>query len=122
MTRIEQALNYAQERRGEPKETPIKPQPRADAQHLYVDRKRLSDWERELEQSAPALIELKAGAQEASESLATAENAVQAWSQNWSSTKVSAFSQTAEGKQSRIAYLEQVLTKLQEQARQQQHE
>ena len=67
------------------------------------------------------MIELKAGAQEASESLATAENAVQAWSQNWDAFNERGRepSQTAEVQQSRIAYLEQVLTKLQERLQQQ---
>ena len=45
-----------------------------------------------------------------------ADNAVQQWSQNWDGFNERARepSQTAEVQQSRIAYLEQVLTKLQE--------
>ena len=126
VTRIEQALKYAQERRGELQRDLDQTRSSLEQtrQHLDVDRKRLSDWERELEQSAPALIELEAGAQEASESLAAAENAVQAWSQNWDAFNERARepSQTAEVQQSRIAYLEQVLTKLQERLQQQRTE
>ena len=78
----------------------------------------------ELEQSAPALVELKSVAQQASEALATAEGAVQAWSQNWDGFNERARepSQTAEVQQSRITYLEQVLTKLQERLQQQRAE
>ena len=126
VTRIEQALKYAQERRGELQRDLDQTRNNLEQtrEHLDVDRKRLNDWERELEQSAPALVELKSVAQEASEALATAEGAVQAWSQNWDGFNERARepSQTAEVQQSRITYLEQVLTKLQERLQQQRAE
>ena len=53
VSRIEQALKYAQERRGELQRDLDQTRSNLEQtrQHLYVDRKRLSDWERELEQS-----------------------------------------------------------------------
>ena len=126
VTRIEQALKYAQERRGELQRDLDQTRSSLEQtrQHLDMDRRRLNDWERELEQSAPALVELKAGAQGASESLAAAESAVQAWSQNWDAFNERAREpiQIAEVQQSRIAYVEQVLTKLQERLQQQRTE
>ena len=126
VTRIEQALRYAQERRGELQRDLDQTRNNLEQtrEHLDVDRKRLNDWERELEQSAPALVELKSVAQQASEALATAEGAVQVWSQNWDGFNERARepSQTAEVQQSRITYLEQVLTKLQERLQQQRAE
>ncbi|MED5315040.1 MAG: AAA family ATPase, partial [Pseudomonadota bacterium] len=106
VSRIEQALKYAQERRGELQRD--LDQTRSNLEqtrhHLDVDRKRLNVWERELEQSAPALIQLKADAQGAAESLAAAESAVQTWSQNWDGFNERARepSQSAEVQQSRI--------------------
>ncbi len=126
VSRIEQALKYAQERRGELQRD--LDQTRSNLEqtrhHLDVDRKRLNVWERELEQSAPALIQLKADAQGAAESLAAAESAAQTWSQNWDGFNERARepSQSAEVQQSRIVYLERVITNLKERLHQQRAE
>ena len=126
VSRIEQALKYAQERRGELQRDLDQTRSNLEQtrQHLDVDRKRLNVWERELEQSAPALIQLKADAQGAAESLAAAESAAQSWSQNWDGFNERARepSQTAEVQQSRIAYLEQVIANLKERLHQQRAE
>ena len=71
----------------------------------------------------PALIQLKADAQ-AAESLAAAESAAQTWSQNWDGFNERARepSQSAEVQQSRIVYLERVITNLKERLHQQRAE
>ncbi len=118
VTRVEQALKYAQERRGELRRHLDQTRNNLEQtrDHLDVDRKNLNEWERELEQSAPSLIEFKSVAEEAGEALAAAEAAVQTWSQTWDcfNERAREPSQSAEVQQSRITYLEQVLIKLQE--------
>ena len=91
---------------------------------LDSDRQRLRDWEGELERSKPALTEFRAQARLASEALSAADTAMQQWSQNWDgfNDRAREPSQAAEVQQSRIAYLEQVLTKLQERSQQHQAE
>ena len=81
-----------------------------------MDSRRLGDWKSELERVEPALAQLKTLSREADTGLAAAEAAIQTWSHTWDQFNERARepSQTAEVQQSRIAYLEQVLTKLQE--------
>ena len=126
VTRVEQALRFAQERRGELERDLEQTRSSLEQtrQDLETDRQRLSGWQEELERAEPALTELSASSRLASESLTAADSAVQAWSQNWDGFNERARepSQTAEVQQSRIAYLEQVLTKLQERLQQQQSE
>ena len=126
VTRVEQALRFAQERRGELQRDLEQTRSSLEQtrQDLETDRQRLSGWQEELERSEPALTELSASSRLASEALTAADSAVQAWSQNWDGFNERARepSQTAEVQQSRIAYLEQVLTKLQERLQQQQSE
>jgi chromosome segregation protein len=126
VTRVEQALRFAQERRGELQRDLEQTRSSLEQtrQDLETDRQRLSGWQEELERSEPALTELSASSRLASEALTAADSAVQAWSQNWDGFNERARepSQTAEVQQSRIAYLEQVLSKLQERLQQQQSE
>ena len=117
VTRVEQALRFAQERRGELQRDLDQTRSSLEQtrQHLEGDRQRLQDWQEQLERSEPELTEYRAQARLAAEALTAADNAVQQWSQNWDGFNERARepSQTAEVQQSRIAYLEQVLTKLQ---------
>ena len=126
VTRVEQALRFAQERRGELQRDLEQTRSSLDQtrQLLDSDRQRLLDWEGELERSEPALTEFRAQARLAAEALSTADTAMQQWSQNWDGFNERARepSQAAEVQQSRIAYLEQVLTKLQERSQQHQTE
>ncbi len=126
VTRVEQALRFAQERRGELKRD--LEQTRASLEqtrhHLEADRKQLQEWEAELTRLEPALTEHRSIAAEAARALTEADRAVEQWSQTWDSFNEGAQgpSKTAEVQQSRIAYLEQVLSKLQERRHQLQTE
>ena len=126
VTRVEQALRFAQERRGELQRDLDQTRSSLEQtrQHLEGDRQRLRDWQEQLERSEPELTEYRAQARLAGEALTAADNAVQEWSQNWDGFNERARepSQTAEVQQSRIAYLEQVLTKLQERVQAQKSE
>jgi len=126
VTRVEQALRFAQERRGELQRDLEQTRSSLEQtrQLLDSDRQRLRDWEGELERSEPALTEFRAQARLASEALSAADTAMQQWSQNWDGFNERARepSQAAEVQQSRIAYLEQVLSKLQERSQQHQAE
>jgi chromosome segregation protein len=122
VTRVEQALRFAQERRGELQRD--LDQTRASLEqtrdHLAADRKQLQDWDLELSRLEPALDEQRAKASGAAESLADADRAFAQWSETWDSFNEGAQgpSKTAEVQQSRIAYLEQVLNKLQDRKQQ----
>jgi len=122
VTRVEQALRFAKERRGELQRDLEQTRSSLEQtrQLLDSDRQRLNDWEAELKNSEPALTEFRARARLASEALSAADTAMQQWSQNWDGFNERARepSQAAEVQQSQIAYLEQVLTKLQERAQQ----
>ena len=122
VTRIEQALRYAQERRGELQRDleQTRTNLQQTRQHLEGDQRQLVKWQEELGQAEPALDELKVAASGAAVSLQEAERAVQVWSQGWDefNDRAQGPSQTAEVQQSRIVYLEQVLTKLQERLQQ----
>ena len=126
VTRIEQALRFAQERRGELQRHLDQTRSNLEQtrEHLGVDSRRLGDWQSELERVEPALAQLKKLSQEADTGLTTAEAAIHTWSQMWDQFNERARepSQTAEVQQSRIAYLEQVMTKLQERLHQQKDE
>ena len=125
-TRVEQALRFAQERRGELQRDLAQTRSSLEQtrQLLNSDRQRLRVWEGELERSEPALTEFKAQARLATEALSAADTAMQQWSQNWDGFNERARepSQAAEVQQSRIVYLDQVLTKLQERSQQHQAE
>ena len=126
VTRVEQALRFAQERRGELQRDLEQTRSSLDQtrQLLDSDRQRLLDWEGELQRSEPALTEFRAQALLAAEALSAADTAMQQWSQNWDgfNERAQEPSQAAEVQQSRIAYLEQVLTKFQERSQQLQTE
>ena len=126
VTRVEQALRFAQERRGELQRDLEQTRSSLEQtrQLLDSDRQRLRGWEEELERSEPALTEFRAQARLASEALSAVDTSMQQWSQNWDGFNERARepSQAAEVQQSRIAYLEQVLTKLQERSQQHQAE
>jgi chromosome segregation protein len=118
VTRVEQALRFAQERRGELQRDLEQTRASLDQirEHLVSDQKQLRVWEDELQRSEPAVKEQTAAAEAATSALASAEGAVEVWSESWDAFNERARepSQAAEVQQSRIAYLEQVLKKLQE--------
>ena len=126
VTRVEQALRFAQERRGELQRDLEQTRSSLEQtqQLLDSDRQRLRDWEDELDRSEPAVTGFKAQARLAIEALAAADTAMQQWSQNWDgfNERARGPSQVAEVQRSRIAYLEQVLTTLQERSHEQQAE
>jgi chromosome segregation protein len=126
VTRVEQALRFAQERRGELQRDLEQTRSSLEQtrQLLDSDRQLLHDWEGELERSEPALTEFRAQARLAMEALSAADTAMQQWSHNWDGFNERARepSQEAKVQQSRIAYLEQVLTKFQERLQQHQAE
>ena len=122
VTRVEQALRFAQERRGELKrnleQTRVSLQ--QTQQHLEADRERLKGWEEELSQSEPGVLEHKRVSDELAASLAAAETDLVKWSESWDSfnERAQGPGQVAEVQQSRIAYLEQVLSRLGDRSRQ----
>jgi len=126
VTRIEQALRFAQERRGELKRDLEQTRTSLEQtrQHIEGDQNQLQAWEAELSRLEPALAVQRADATDAARLLSEADRAVEQWSQTWDSFNEAAQvpSKTAEVQQSRITYLEQVLTKLQERRQQLQEE
>ena len=108
VTRIEQALRFAEERRGELKRD--LEQTRASLeqtrQHLEGDRKQLQAWEAELTRLEPALAAQRANATDAARLVSESDRAVEQWSQTWDSFNEGAQvpSKTAEVQQSRISY------------------
>lgn len=122
VTRIEQALRFAQERRGELQRDLEQTRDSLEQTrtHLQTDRKQLEDWEAELLRLEPALAEQRSNAAEAARALSEADRAFEHWSQTWDSFNEGAQgpSKSAEVQQSRIVYLEQVLNKLRERRQQ----
>ncbi len=118
VTRVEQAIRYEQEKRDSL--TQDLDQTRtalSEAQgHLDADGSRLSGWREELAQITPELERLLADAERGTQALAGAEQQMATWQTGWDAFNERAAlpRQTSEVAQSRIAYLEQVLTKLNE--------
>ncbi len=118
VTRVEQALNFARESR-ERVNTELTQTRAALAEtraHLNTDRERLKQWESELAEQSPALERAKAAATESSEQLSAAEQAMNSWQSSWDefNQRAAGPTRTSEVQQSRILYLEQVLSRLQE--------
>jgi chromosome segregation protein len=126
VTRVEQALRFAQDRRGELKRDLEQTRTSLEQtrHHLEADQKQLHEWDSELTRLEPALAEHRSLAAEAARALSEADRAVEQWSQTWDSFNEGAQgpSKIAEVQQSRIVYLEQVLNKLQERRQQLQAE
>jgi len=118
VTRVEQAIRYEQEKRDSL--TQDLDQTRtalSEAQgHLDADSNRLSGWRAELTEITPELERLLAESERGSQALAGAEQSMTSWQTQWEAFNERAAlpRQTSEVAQSRIAYLEQVLTKLNE--------
>ncbi len=126
VTRVEQALRFAQERRGELQRDLDQTRASLDQtrDHLEADRKQLQEWEANLNRLEPALSDHRTHAAEAAKALSEIDRTFEQWSQTWDSFNEGAqiASKAAEVQQSRIVYLEQVLSKLQERRQQLQEE
>lgn len=118
VTRVEQALRFAQERReGVSRDLDQTRAGLAQASgHLQSDQSRLAAWQSELDDLSPALEQSRSQAELAAKALSEHEAAMQAWTTSWDHFNQSAAEprQQSEVQQSRIVYLEQVLRRLQE--------
>jgi len=116
ITRVEQAIQHAEERERQLR-TDIE-QTQTDyaeaEEHLAVDQAKSEGWEAELLEIVPELDLLKGAEEESSSLLLQAEEAMQLWQQDWDQFNQRAAEprQQAEVQQSRIKYLEQVQSRL----------
>ncbi len=118
VTRVEQALRYEQEKRaGIEQELDNTRGSLSEASgHLSADRERLTMWREELVMLEPELQRQQAIADAAGQHLSGAEQSMNEWQSRWDDFNQQAAvpRQEAEVQQSRIAYVEQVLRRLQE--------
>ena len=117
VSRIEQEIRYRGERDKQiEEELETTRSGLAQAQrHLDEDGAKLTGWEQELAELGPELSSLQAVSEETSGSLTGAEQAMQAWQQDWEEFNQQAAGprQQAEVQQSRLQHLEHSLTRLQ---------
>jgi chromosome segregation protein len=118
VTRIEQAIEHAQQRARELSEDLRQTEHNFSEaeQHLVSDRAKLAGWEAEYSELKP-LLETASEAESASSSLLqSAEAAMQSWQKTWDEFTQQAADprQQAEVQQSRIQHLEQLLRRLEE--------
>jgi len=118
VTRVEQALRFAQERReGVSRDLDQTRAGLAQASgHLQSDKSRLAAWQSELDGLMPALEQSRSQAELAATTLSEHEAAMERWTSSWETFNQRAAEprQQSEVQQSRIVYLEQVLRRLQE--------
>jgi len=118
VTRIEQALRYEQEKRAAiEQDLATTGNALSEATgHLTADRERLAIWRDELAVIEPELERQREVAEEASRTLASAEQTMNQWQAAWDdfNQRAAGPRQESEVQQSRIVYLEQVLRRLQE--------
>lgn len=118
VTRVEQALRFEQQKRAGINDDLA--QTRASLQqaqgHLTADRDRLEQWQVELMDVEPALLNHRRDAEEATATLNGAEESMSRWQASWDTfnQRAAGPKQTSEVQQSRIVYLEQVLRRAQE--------
>ncbi len=126
VTRVEQALRFEQEKRAGINEDLI--QTRTSLQqaqgHLTADRERLEQWQHQLTDVEPELMNHQRDAEEASVTLSGAEEGMGQWQSGWDTfnQRAAGPKQTSEVQQSRIVYLEQVLRRAQERMAKLDHE
>ncbi|MGB1158327.1 MAG: chromosome segregation protein SMC [Porticoccaceae bacterium] len=118
VTRIEQAIEHAQQRALELSEDLRQTEHNFSEaeQHLVSDRAKLAGWEAEYSELQP-LLETASEAESASSALLqSAEAAMQSWQKTWDEFTQQAADprQQAEVQQSRIQHLEQLLRRLEE--------
>jgi chromosome segregation protein len=118
VTRIEQAIEHAQQRAQELSEDLRQTEHNFSEaeQHLVSDRAKLAGWEAEYSELQP-LLETASEAESASSALLqSAEAAMQSWQKTWDEFTQQAADprQQAEVQQSRIQHLEQLLRRLEE--------
>jgi len=116
ITRIEQAIQHAEERERQLK-VDIQQTERdcAEAEeHLALDKAKAEGWEAELLEIVPELDIVKGAEEESGAVLLEAEDGMHLWQQDWDQFNQRAAEprQQAEVQQSRIKYLEQVQTRL----------
>ena len=121
IARIEQTIQHIQERERQLK-TDLEQTSRdcAEAEeHLAADLHKAEGWQAELLEIEPELELLNEAESTSSETLLTAEEAMQNWQQEWDQFNLRAAQprQQAEVQQSRIQYLEQVQQRLLERSR-----
>jgi chromosome segregation protein len=118
VTRVEQALKFAQESRARIESELAQTQTSLaeTRQHLETDRERLALWQEELAEQEPALEKARTESEMAAAQLAESEQAMAQWQARWDEFNQRAAGPTraSEVQQSRILYLEQVLSRLQQ--------
>lgn len=121
IARIEQSIQHAQSRAQELQRD--LEQTNRDCKeaeiHLLSDSERSQSWELELSEIEPELELIQAAEEDSGDDLATAEDAMQTWQQEWDGFNQTSAEprQRAEVQQSRIQHLEQVQTRLLERIR-----
>ncbi|MAZ88075.1 MAG: chromosome segregation protein SMC [Cellvibrionaceae bacterium] len=121
IARIEQTIQHSQER-GRQLQSDLEQTERdckEAEQHLVADKEKAEAWEEELMELEPELEMVKAAEEGSGDELEEAEDAMQAWQQEWDGFNQTASEprQRAEVQQSRIQHLEQVQTRLLERIR-----
>lgn len=121
IARIEQTIQHINERERQLKtdlEQTVRDCTEAE-EHLAQDLQKMEGWQAELAEIEPELSLLSEAEEMSSETLQTAEDAMQSWQQDWDTFNQRAAQprQQAEVQQSRIQYLEQVQQRLLERIR-----
>ncbi|MYM62104.1 chromosome segregation protein SMC [Pseudomaricurvus sp. HS19] len=121
IARIEQTIQHSQERARQ-LQVDLEQTDRdcKEAQeHLVTDKQKAEAWEEELMELEPELEMIKAAEDDSGDELQDAEEAMQAWQQQWDSFNQTASEprQRAEVQQSRIQHLELVQSRLLERVR-----
>ena len=116
ITRIEQSIQHAQERARQ-LQTDLDQTDRdckEAEEHLVIDSEKAEGWEAELMEIEPELELLQAAEEDSGEGLLAAEEAMQAWQNDWDNFNLRASEprQKAEVQQSRIQHLEQAQQRL----------
>ncbi|NIB43703.1 chromosome segregation protein SMC [Pseudomaricurvus alkylphenolicus] len=116
IARIEQTIQHAQER-GRQLQTDLDQTERdwkESEEHLVADREKSEQFETELMELEPELEMVRAAEEGSGDELLGAEEAMQAWQQDWDNFNQTAAEprQRAEVQQSRIQHLETVQTRL----------
>ncbi len=121
IARLEQTIKHVQERESQlQRDLEQTARDAAQAEELLqADTQKVEDWQAELLELEPELALLQEAEQSSAEQLLLAEEAMQAWQQDWDDFHQSAAlpRQRAEVQQSRIQHLEQVQQRLLERLR-----
>lgn len=116
VARLEQSIQHQRERRQQLTEElqQVERGWEETSQHLAQDRERIAELKARLEEQKPELEISREREQEASETLATAEESMQRWQQDWDTFNLTASEsrRAAEVEQSRIQHLETSIERL----------